>query len=74
MVVHSLHLRPILNSSEENTLFESAYNHLEMKLRDKLKPGEPRIEIERINLHLSAAADLLKHVMSLCDEYMKLNE
>ncbi len=73
LIIHSLHLQPILDSSENNELFESAYNHLEIKLRDKLKPGLPKIEIEKIHLQLSAAADLFKHVMTLCEMYLELS-
>jgi len=74
LIVHSVYLRPLGNSSEENTLFESSYNHLDIKLRNKLKPGEPIEEIKKLNIHLSAAASLLKNVISLCEEYISLVE
>lgn len=72
LIIHSLHLQPMWDSSEDNELFESAFNHLEIKLRDKLKPGLPKTEIERIHLQLSAATDLFKHVITLCEMYVEL--
>lgn len=66
LVVHSLHLRP-LHESQEEELFESAFNHLEARLRSNLAPGEPEKEIERLHVHIAQAAKLLPQVLALCE-------
>lgn len=66
LLVHSLHLRP-LDESQEEELFESAFNHLDARLRSNLAPGEPEKEIERLHVHLAQAAKLLPQVLTLCE-------
>lgn len=68
LLVHSLHLRePEQTDSDE--LFESAFNHLDARLRRDLAPGTPAKEIERIHLHLTHAARLFPHVLRLCEHH-----
>jgi hypothetical protein len=70
LVIHSLHLRPIQTEPEER-IFESAYNHLEEKLRQKLKPGTPQQEVKRLHAHLRAAAELFPHVLTFCEQAVR---
>lgn len=70
LLVHSLYLRAAENA-EDNELFESAFNHLDVRLRNKLAPGTPEKEVERLHAHLSQAAALLPHILTLCELHAK---
>lgn len=70
LLVHSLYLRP--RTIKANPIFISTYNHLEASVRDKLNTGTPNEELERLHLHLSAAALLFKEVMNLCEIGVKI--
>ena len=65
LLVHSLHLRPEGETPNEE-IFASAFNHLDSRLRRDLAPGTPEQEIQRLHTHLSQAAELLPHVLTLC--------
>jgi hypothetical protein len=74
LIIHSIYLRPMSDStgdlSEESDgepLFRYEFNHLEEKLRKKLKPGTALEEIERLNKQLAQAATLFLAVLSLCE-------
>lgn len=66
LLVHSLHLRP-MSDSQDDEIFESAFNHLDVRLRRDLAPGEPEKEIQRLHVHLGHAAELLPRVLTLCE-------
>jgi hypothetical protein len=66
LLVHSLYLRPI-QEPEDRTLFDSEFNHIEVALRDKLAPGTPVQELERIHGQLRKAAELFPSVLDLCE-------
>lgn len=66
LLVHSLHLRP-LDEPKDEELFESAFNHLDARLRRNLAPNEPEKEIEQLHIHLAQAANLLPQVLTLCE-------
>ena len=68
MLVHSLHLRPV-TAEEENELFESAFNHLDARLRRDLAPGTPELEIQRLHLQLAQAAKLFTEALNICKTY-----
>lgn len=68
LLVHSLHLRAI-KSEVEDELYESAFNHLDTRLRQSLEVGSPEVEVNRLHVHLSAAATLFSHVLALCEAY-----
>ena len=70
LIVHSLHLQPLVDFSADHELFDSAYNHLEEKLINKLKPGNAEEEIARLHLHLEAAASLFHYVLNLSEQYL----
>jgi hypothetical protein len=72
-IIHSLHLQPIQTEAEEK-IFESAYNHLEESLRQRLRPGTPKQEVKRLHAHLLAAAELFSHVLTLCEQAVELPE
>lgn len=67
ILVHSLHLRPLDSESKEE-VFRSGYNHLEEKLRSKLAPREPEVEIWQLPTHLDRAAHLFPAVLSILEE------
>lgn len=65
LLVHSLHLRPA-GDAPGDEIFESAFNHLDTRLRRDLAPGTPEQEIQRLHTHLNQAAALLPKVLLLC--------
>jgi hypothetical protein len=66
LLVHSLYLRPIVEAKGRE-LFEAEFNHLDVALREKLKPGTPRQELERMHWQLQKAAELFTSVLKLCE-------
>ncbi len=66
LLVHSLHLQATPDP-EDDELFESAFNHLDVRLRRDLAPSTPEKEIEHLDVHLTKAALLLPHVLTLCE-------
>jgi hypothetical protein len=67
LLVHSLHLRPMLSTANEDPIFTSSFNHLDDSLRNKLKPQSLKEELEHVHSHLSAAATLFVDVVELCE-------
>jgi len=72
LLVHSLYLRPLEQSevptdSSGVVLFTYEFNHLEESLRNKLAPGTPTEEVERLNMQLQKAAELYPAVLALCE-------
>jgi len=68
LLVHSLHLRPT-EPEEPEELYESAFNHLDARFRESLAVGTPEIEVNRLHVHLTAAAELFPYVIELCQHY-----
>jgi len=68
LLVHSLHLRAA-PTAEDEELYESAFNHLDVRLREKLSIGTPEEEIQKLHAHLEAAASLFPQMLSLCRFY-----
>ena len=65
LVVHSLYLRP-LHKDEDKELFDSEFNHIDVALRNKLAPGSPSQEVDRLNVQLSKAAEMFPNALELC--------
>ena len=63
--MHSLYLRP-LQKDEERELFESEFNYLDVALREKLAPGNPSQEVDRLNVQLPKAAEMFPNALELC--------
>ena len=68
LLVHSLHLRP-LTSDETDEMFESAFNHIDSRLKRNLATGTPLKELERVHAHLNRAAQLFPQVLRLCEHH-----
>lgn len=68
LLVHSLHLRGQA-LTEQNEIFDSAFNHLDSRFRQNLAPGIPSKEIERVHVHLNQAARLFPHVLLFCEHH-----
>lgn len=66
LLVHSLHLGSSRDTANDE-IFISAFNHLDERVREKLKPGDPKVEIGRLHVHLAQAAALLPQVLTLCE-------
>jgi len=67
LIVHSLHLRPMPSTTNEDPIFTSSFNHLDESLRNNLKPTSLKEELEHMHSHLSAAAKLFADVLELCE-------
>jgi hypothetical protein len=72
LLVHSLHLRAA-PTAEDEEIYESAFNHLDARLRGSLAIGTPEEEIQKLHTHLSAAAALFPHMLLLCRLYAPLS-
>ena len=72
LLVHSLHLHAA-PTAEDEEIYESAFNHLDARLRSGLAIGTPEQEVQKLHLHLSAAASLFPHMLSLCRLYAPLS-
>lgn len=68
LLVHSLHLRAA-STAEDEEIYESAFNHLDARMRTSLAIGTPEEEIQKLHAHLNAAASLFPHMLSLCRIY-----
>ena len=73
LLVHSLLLRAG-RTSEDEELYESTFNHLDSRLRSGLAIGTPEEEINKLHSHLSAAASLFPHMLSLCRLYAPFSQ
>jgi hypothetical protein len=71
LLVHSLHLQP-LTEQQNLDLFETLHNHLDMRLRKKLKPGTSKEELERLHGQLGAVCDRFVDVLALCETRVRL--
>lgn len=70
-LVHSLHLQPLTEQSSIG-LFETLYNHPDVRIRTKLKPGTLNEELERLHCQLGAVCDRFEDILSLCEMRVKL--
>lgn len=66
LLVHSLHLRPVTDQIED-PVFTFAFNHLEEKVRKKLKPRDAHSEIEILHSQFNAMTELFGDVLTLCE-------
>ncbi len=56
LIIHSLHLHPL--PDEDNSVFESQFNHLDTAHREKLRPRAAREEVGILTGQLQRAAEL----------------
>jgi hypothetical protein len=68
LLIHSLHLRP-MEPEDPEELYESAFNHLDSRFRESLAVSTPEVEVNRLHVHLAAAAALFPRVIALCQHY-----
>jgi hypothetical protein len=64
LLVHSLHLAP---AKTDNPVFAATYNHLEERIRKKLRVAAPKEELARLHCHLSACADLFPSILEVAE-------
>ena len=65
LLVHSLCLDSYEEESD-NQLYISEYNHLESKIKNKLKPLPPQKELNSLHFHLSKFSELFQDILELC--------
>lgn len=66
LLIHSMHLRPI-EPDDDDPLFDSAFNHLDIALRKKLAPGSMQDELNNIHVHLAVASAQLPNALSILE-------
>jgi len=66
LLIHSLHLRALTQSPDDDPIFIGAYNHIEESVRNKLKPGSTQDELGYVHSHLASAANLFHDVIDFC--------
>lgn len=64
LVIHSLHLGPA-DVENQNPIFRSAYNHLDVKGREQLRVGTPAEELAILHAHVTRAVDLFRDVIDV---------
>lgn len=65
LLVHSLHLHPFPDNDE--SVFKSQFNHLEVAHREKLRPRDPSDEVEVLLGQLNKAAGLFGDVLAILE-------
>ncbi|NDL65763.1 hypothetical protein [Acerihabitans arboris] len=65
LIVHSLHLHPV--QTNEESVFKSQYNHLEIAYRDKLRPKSPEEEAGLLLGQLNKAGDLFNDFLTVVE-------
>jgi hypothetical protein len=64
-VVHSLHLSPPPPDRNEDPIFAVAYNHLDVAIKERLKPGSPKEELDLLHVQLQKAAGLFESAIDV---------
>jgi hypothetical protein len=64
LVIHSLHLAPA-SAKREDPIFRSAYNHLDVAAREKLRVGTPAEELSILHAHVAAAVELFSDIVNV---------
>lgn len=67
LIIHSMHLRPSEDDVQDDPIFDSAYNHLEERVRKKLATGSKDDELNFMHQQLAQAAELFPAVLTLCE-------
>lgn len=65
LVVHSLHLHPVLE--DEDSVFKSQFNHLEAAHREKLRPRDPVDEVGLLVGQLTKAGELFRDFLAVVE-------
>ena len=65
LVVHSLHLHPV--QTNEESVFKSQFNHLDVAHREKLRPREPAEEVALLIGQLDGAGTLFSDFLNVVE-------
>ena len=65
LIVHSLHLHPV--QPEQEDVFKSQFNHLDVAHREKLRPRAPREEVALLMQQLEKAAQLFNDFLTIAE-------
>lgn len=65
LIVHSLHLHPV--QPEQEDVFKSQFNHLDVAHREKLRPRAPREEVALLMQQTEKAAQLFNDFLTIAE-------
>lgn len=67
LLIHSVHIRGIIDDQEKGSLFIGEFDHLREKHHNKLSCKSSKDELDIIHQHLKKAANLFSNVLGLCE-------
>jgi len=65
LIIHSISLKNYENYEDDDELFESNYNHLNVTVKRKLAPQKPKEELKRLHAQFSIATELFTKVLEI---------
>lgn len=65
VLIHSLSLKELLVEEEDEILFEANYNHLDEKIKAKLKQGDSEDELNNIHIHFKMITQLFNDCIEI---------
>ena len=65
LIIHSISLKNYENYEDDDELFESNYNHLNVTVKRKLAPQKPKEELKQLHAQFSIATELFTKVLEI---------
>ena len=65
LIIHSISLKNYENYEDNDELFESNYNHLNVTVKRKLAPQKPKEELKQLHAQFSIATELFTKVLEI---------
>jgi hypothetical protein len=65
LIIHSISLKNYENYEDDDELFESNYNHLNVTVKRKLAPQKPKEELKQLHTQFSIATELFTKVLEI---------
>ncbi len=65
LIIHSISLKSYENYEDDDELFESNYNHLNVTVKRKLAPQKPKEELKQLHAQFSIATELFTKVLEI---------
>ena len=65
LIIHSISLKNYENYEDNDELFESNYNHLNVTVKRKLAPQKPKEGLKRLLAQFSIATELFTKVIEI---------
>ena len=65
LIIHSISLKNYENYEDDDELFESNYNHLNVTVKRKLAPQKPTEELKQLHAQFNVATELFTKVVEI---------